>query len=730
MAGPLEQETVRFKIPPGEAQRVYAPGLLAFKVENFVVSEEESLRAVRGPVEYEHKPSTVYSENMPGLFHAGLDGGMSDTLLLRSGTKLYRHAGWSRGWEEIESGLQDEARPVYPEQFVVINNKIVWTNGTDRARVITGDGAVHYLGFQTMPSAPMADGPTPPRHFLRTITANNSEGYSYMGRIGTSSMGTVAGQEIDVGGHTYAGIVDRMMRSRYYYYAQWEDVHGNLSALSDRSNSVAIYGERTFPSVGINIDDITMQLLCRIAGDAPEHAVAIRLYRTPDVNSVSSEPQFLVRIPGASGAIYPDNIPDAELGAVAKKYVPVPRFKVATAYQGRLVIANFEDMQGAIRVSEPGFPGSFEDHMIAIPDSGGAEVTGLASHEGNLFAFTRTSIYALEITPAGIMFTPVSQAVGCVAPGSIKGMTGGALVWLGADGFYGMVDGEILALSDVISKTVREELSRPHMRMAVACIDGDSGEYRCAVTRAGSNKHDMMLCFGEFGWRRIDLKKEIGAICTTDDERRYTLFTGTEFVRDRDVPIPENPKDPRVQPIDLRPDKVQTVAKSSVFVFDRERTGFADFASTVEEPITSTENLECVYRSAWFRADDVGLTPFNVRMMYIGLLDSAGGDDTDVTIRFYRDGRWSPVTEITDVLSSGVDAHPVAGEAVIGTDAIASDRRPFWRKVNPDLQNVTTWAFEISAKCSSRLHLQGFAFDVSTAGTGTPLGRVPTGDEK
>ena len=255
MAGPTKQETVRLKIPPGEAQRVYAPGSLAYKVENFVVTEENTLRALRGPVEYEHVSSTAYSENMPGLFHAGLDGGTADTLILRSGSKMYRHAGWGRKWEEIASGLENDVRPTYPDQFVVVNNKIVWSNGSDRARVISGDGSVQYLGFQSSPPAPAGDGPTPPRNKDRLLKLGNGEGYTFLGRIGTSSVGTAAGvteTPTSAPGFSssikYGNIVDRLMRSQYYYYAQWEDIHGNLSPLSGRSNSVTIYGERTFPA--------------------------------------------------------------------------------------------------------------------------------------------------------------------------------------------------------------------------------------------------------------------------------------------------------------------------------------------------------------------------------------------------------------------------------------------------------------------------------------------------
>ena len=352
MAGPRQQQTVTTLIPPGEAQRIFAPGMLAQEVRNFVVTEESTLRALRGPCPYEPGDRAAYTRNMPGLFHAGLDGGMADTLLLRSGPALYKHAGWKRGWNKIHEGISNDVRPLFPDQFVVINNRIIWTNGIDRAQVISGDGTVIPLGFQHAPSAPIGQGPQPPVYHKKLQRGENGEGYAMFGRIGTSSMGIAASEHLDIGslsglksefssGLKYAGIVDRILGGRYYYYAQWEDLHGNLSPLSERSNGVRIYAARTYPNLGVNIDDVTMQLLARIGGDAPSHAVAMRLYRTPDTRHISTTPQLLARVAGTRKTLYPDNIPAGELGQEAGSTVPVPVFRTMCAYQGRLVIGNF-----------------------------------------------------------------------------------------------------------------------------------------------------------------------------------------------------------------------------------------------------------------------------------------------------------------------------------------------------------------------------------------------------
>ena len=754
MAGPREQQQIIKKVPPGEAQRIYAPDSLAQEVRNLVVTEENTLRAVRRGCKYEARSTAagLMSKNTPGLFHAGLDGGMSDMLLVRSGENLYRHAGWYGQWEKMADGLSDDQRPSYPDQFVVINNMVVWSNGIDRSLVITGDGGVRPLGFQETPSAPLSLSPTRLDLHEKLSRSENARGYSVYGRIGTSSDSVAASSEVDYGATTgrshemrndlkAQGIVDRMLSSKYYYYAQWEDSFGNLSPVSSKSNGATIFAERTYPNLGVTIDDITRQLAVKTSGDAPENAVAVRLYRTPDVKHVSAKPRYLSRIPGSTMIMYPDNVPDSELGAEAKDYVPVPIFKLAAAYQGRLVVANFAGEEAAVRVSETGFPGSFESHMYAIPDTGGAEVTGLYAAAGGLYAFTRTSMYRLEIVPEGILFTPIATGVGCAAPQSIRGTQDGGMIWLSPDGFMKLKDGKVFSISAPISRTIRSELSRTRMSQAVAVVDPETGEYRCIVSRAGSSYNDLMLCFGEQGWRRMDLGWDMTAMCTTDDERRLTLIAASPNVVDPSVGYPSK-----------ETEKEQ--ATHEVVVFDRERYGNTDFNNMYDTP-------ESVYRSAWMRADEVGLTPFNVRTVYIGMLDSNTSEGEDervasafvledsgdpsaterpygapaaIEIRFYKNGSWEPHGETQGIHGFGVDrpASMSVGfpdEAVLGADAKLADRRPFWRKVNPDLRNVDTWAFEIRAPLNMRLRLEAFAFDIATVGGGTPMGRIPRGND-
>ena len=127
MGGPAQQTPLSLVVPPGEAQVLYSPSALAYEVKNFEVTSEGTLKTVTGPCPYEVDRGGGYQAvgTPHGLFHAGLLGGVSDMLLLRAGTTLYRHAGWDRNWESLLTGLTDDDRPGYPDQFVVLNDNII-----------------------------------------------------------------------------------------------------------------------------------------------------------------------------------------------------------------------------------------------------------------------------------------------------------------------------------------------------------------------------------------------------------------------------------------------------------------------------------------------------------------------------------------------------------------------------------------------------------------------------
>ena len=689
MAGPSGQSTRQFIVPPGEAQKLYAPNALATKVENFAITVEGTLKSVVGPCLYEPpKEAKGVEVKTPasdlgrahGIFHAGLVGGIADTLIIRAGTKLYRHEGWKRQWVEIESGLSSEHLPKYPDQFVVINDTIIWTNGTDQARVISADGMVVPLGFWERPGAPTAYGPDSPAGTNRTTGQTNSLGYSWSGRIGT------AGDEMD-------GEAGAVLTGGWYYSLQYQDIHGNLSAMSAKSNVVTI---DTMNAGADNLDyitDLTRQFLVTTTGEPPEHTVAVWLYRTADVLHNSPEPRFLTRIPGRGVLAFSDEKSDGELGAPATITDTVPAFRVMCTHQGRLVIANFVSNAGLLRRSQPGRPGTFSVHDWVIPDSGGAEITGVSSHEGSLLIFTASSVYSMEEFGQP---RPLSRGIGCIAPGSLKALPDGRLIWLGRDGFYMMHRGVITLISGGIQRTIRT-LNRSRFTSAVAAVDPVSREYRCAVAEAGKAANTLLLCFDGTYWRRQRLGLKIAGMCNTDDWRQYLMCVAAYETQEPTGPSDRDAND-----------------QTDVFVLDHETTAW------------TIPSRNAKYQSAWMYGDEIGLTPLHVRSMYIGMLD-AYNDDFEIS--FYRNGSWIEVATMTDVRAVGPDdgsnvVIDIAGSAVIGTSK-AHDPRLFWRQIPVGIENAYSWAFRIKMAHPGRLHIAAFAFDISTATMGNVRGRIP-----
>ena len=728
MAGPDRQQTPEYLIPVGEAQVQYSATSLAQKVQNFERTPEDTLRSIIGPCPYEpyRTGATALGASEPhGIFHAGLMGGVADTLLWRSGDTLYRHDGATRSWITLVTGLSDEARPRYPDQFCVINNQIIFTNGVDRAQVIRYDDLVVPLGFDTLPSAPTTYGPSLTSVDERNDHYPNTCGYAWQGDIGTPG-GMLQGQS----GSILAGA--------WYYYVKYEDVYGNLSAASAVSAVVAVQTMHADPAaagqvpgvtnqfftaifphgdrhIGAEIDDLTRQFAVEIGDDAPDHCVAMHLYRTSDTVNTDGTPRFLARIPNNRAVIYADNHADSYLGKELSMGVSVPVFRVMAAHQGRLVIANTPGDPGIVRRSQPGFPGTFEEPEYVYPDSGGSEVTALTAHNGTLLAFTESSVYSLQDFALPV---PLAQGIGCVAPRSVAGMRDGTLIWLGRDGFYAWRQGSsVVHISQPIDRTIRNSINRGRMRMATATIDPTSGEYRCALAPAGTSLNSLILCFDGTSWRRMSMGIHIADWCQTDDWRQYVLASGKDV---SPASGPDVMTTALEQGSSLTSGREEVTAETTnVYVMDREVVSYTPPTRVIR------------YRSAWLRSDNLAMTPTQIRTMYIGMIDSYDGT---MTIRFYKNGSWANAVEDQTVKTLGVDndsglVADIAGSAVLGA-AKAHNPRLYWRQVPVGLQNVFTWAFEIEATSPTRVHIASFAFDISVATMGNLRGRIPRKDDE
>jgi len=817
VAGPTRQQTNSVIVPPGEGRKAYASASLAWFVENLEMEDDDCLKSVVGPsilrigesVEVETSPppsqSTVFVPDLStgvtcegandlgssfadfgfkagsrphSIFAANLMNGSVNTLIYRFGTRLFRFKGGVDEPDEvIESGLSSVENPRFPDQYVTIGNTIVWTNGVDHPRVMLYTGDVFDLGFKIKASTPSVAGPTQPDFDEIPQYFPNSVGYSWPGRIGTP-------------GDVLAGREGSLLNGGWYYYFQFEDLFGNLSAFSSPSEPVSINsnqadpyvsvrngkpryiadtesaatfaygGPRTEAAQGTEIDDLTRRFLVRFNGDAPENSVAVRVFRTPDTKHVGNDPQFLARVPGSGQFTFDDNKSDSELGLVWEETVETPVFRVACSHQGRLIVGNISGDPGAVRQSRPGLPGTFSKFDIVYPDAGGAEITGLVSHNGHLLAFTENATYA--IGQDFKMAQPVSLGVGCMAPRSINALPDGTLMWLGRDGFYGMRSfGQIVRMSMPIEQSFKTDVNSSRMHMAVSVIDSETKEYRCALAKSGETHNRLMFCFDGKYWRRQTLGIHIADMCNSKDWRKYTFVAGLD-PREKDLSLKAKFSGATNKDISTAVEN-RTHDYSRVFVLDRQTTDYFGPPRRIR------------YRSSWIQASENGLVPTNVRTLYVGLKDAWNGF---ATVRIYKNGSWKPFQEMKDLLLVGPDdesdvVNDIAGNAVYGESKVHRPRL-FWRQVPVDLHNVNSWAFEIeligwpsgmplaaSSIPSSvgkndkssyidlfgsnkdgiesfnekmqnpkslelgRLRLAAFAFDVSIATMGSPFGRVP-----
>tara|TARA_R110000744_G_scaffold18811_3_gene50171 strand:+ start:1045 stop:3483 length:2439 start_codon:yes stop_codon:yes gene_type:complete len=812
VAGPTEQQTVSEIVLPGESREVYGPSSLAWLVENLEVGPDgiatsivgpsilriginafasssstafedvditdDVKRAIDGLLLAPQIPKVGYKTARPhSIFSARLLNGGASTLLYRFGSRLYRFNGGINNPDEIlASGFSSPNNPDYPDQYVLINDKIVFTNGIDRAKIISYDGNVADLGFSRPASTPTVSSPSQPEYEAVSQYYPNSMGYSWQGSIGTP-------------GDELTGREGSLLAGAWYYYTQYEDIYGNLSEFSlpsepavIRSNQAEPY--RSFKEVdgsfvvkdgrysapdddaasvilgrieapeGSEIDDLTRRFLVRGTGDAPEHTAAVRIYRTKDTQHSDPTPRYVARIPGSKQFVYDDNSSDTDLGLPWSEPTSVPVFRVACAHQGRLIIGNTPGDPGIVRRSAPGRPGTFAKSDFTFPDSGGAEITALASHNGMLIAFTATEAYAI-----GDDFKspqPLLRGVGCIAPRSIAARIDGTLVWLSQDGFYGLdATGQAGRMSSGLDRVFRNDVSRTQLHLATSLIDHETGEYRCALAPAGQRDNLLMFCFDGKFWRRQTLGIHIADMCTSTEFTQYNLAIGSDE-READIPATSKSQQDKI---------LSTVDLSRVFILNRQSTDYFGPPRRIR------------YRSAWLKASSHGLNPLNVRNLYVGLLDSWVGS---ATIRLYRNGSWDPVSEVNDLLLHGPDDGALiieesAVSAVVG-EAKVRDPRIFWRQIPVDIQNANSWAFELeiigspsprpprsggpyegreraawdrllrdavlggeayrlaSSSTDSwelgRVRLAAFAFDVSFATKGSPNGRVPFRQDK
>jgi hypothetical protein len=658
-------ENIEVPLTAVESGQIYAPAALAWRIENLQLSPDGTLRSVRGPAPYipDYGAGYPYSGRVFGVYHARLDGGARDVTLIRSGSTLYAQAGWNRGLETLLTGLSADPAAKYPDVFVEIGGKIVWSNGVDAPQIYDGYN-LKKLGFDMPPATCTVMSPFPKGSGNPIF--RNSSGYAHPGKIGRV-------------GDFFSTDSGALLAGTWQYYVQFEDVFGDRSPLSPGADAVvnqeltmAVYwedmadypdppgGAGSLGMLAVTLDDLTRQFCVSSIPAGPSGTVARILYRT---NQNESEPRFLARIPDNATDKWPDNAPDAMLGPVAPKYIPVPRFHIACSYQGRLAVLS----GNRVRLSEPGFPGTFDETMYIDIDADGSEGTGLASFGSYLYAFTEKTVFRIELDAEGLRKRPVIGAVGAVGPGTIVATDMGQLVWLGRKSWYAMDAEERVTKIGESESKLFNRLSPAALSRSVAAWNPTTSEYLCAVPYAGSFGNGLLMAFDGRGWRRQKLGVAIQTLCVTRDWRNYVLAGG------RRIDSSEN----------------------NVWVLDHEVFGYSAPTKTYK------------YQSGWIRRDPTGRLRFNLDTVYIGIVEAS---NKPVTWTLWRDG-----SRDTAVSSGTLTMLDPATPAVMNTVVIGSGKyqnpRLTWFKFDARLTDTQSFAFDLSCDEPTYLNIAGFAFD-------------------
>jgi hypothetical protein len=497
----------------GEVQESLGFAGTAYRIRNFEVGPNGSLRTVRGPCplvpDYGFGYPTDYGR-MHGIYHCRLGDGERDVLLLHSGTKLLHFQGWNAGnlatvWEDMQTGLPNEDWAKFPTQFDSDGRRVFIAMGMDQP-VLAYDGwKIDVLGYPELPGAPNAS----------EVTGGGSGG-----EIGTvdSSMGTIGG----------------VLPGAWLYGQQYEDWWGDVSAMSP-TGTVAIDGGNSSSVLGDNRVRMIVSWPTGPAKTLRRHA-----FRSPDlVNSGSIDLRQLFGGLGGGreSALLPDNVvgtvvdntPDAYLGAVAEDLRPVPACALIRIAMGRCWLGREQGDPGILYRSKPGRMGTYGRFDFLYPDPGGAALTVLGRAARGLLAITEAEVYLVHPANTGqpndFQSLPVPGGRGGIAPSSIATMPNGLTVWLGPGGFYAFDGQQVHRVSDPIRQTI-ERANSARLIQASAVVNPRTGEYLCSLNDGSSTNDRLVLVWDGRNWReRTDVT--VKGMCVRRDHTGVVLVAGT-----------------------------------------------------------------------------------------------------------------------------------------------------------------------------------------------------------
>jgi hypothetical protein len=490
---------------------------------------------------------------------------------------------------------------------------------------------------------------------------------------------------------------------------QWIDRWGNLSPLSMTSNpcgvlqergdqgtpwGLALVGDQSIQGAfysGFRSGRLLKQFLWSSISPGPEGTIGRVLVRTKDQTNSGDINYY--ELPSDRGGslssigtisdnvctVFPDNVGDESLGALASEVRPVPLFKLCKVAFGRLWIANIEGRPGLVVPSLPGRWGTFEKDVEYEPDPTGSEVTALWRGFGGLFVFTSNSTFL--ITPSstvgpnqtqGFKIETVNAQVGCVGPGAIQTMQDGSMVWMSNEGFHRASLGpkntglQIEPISGEIERTFRN-LNKTRFRAVTSVLDKKSGEFRCWVPDQNATINNLCLVYDGSGWRRRT-DTQARAACMTVDHRGYSIVAGSAFSTTTSTGGPTL--------------KGTGALANGVWVLDHEVPSF------------NVAPRDYIVETSWL----AGLRSMDRKTAFTVYIWMRETDNTTLNVEVYRDWRMNLVhTEIVNTYSTE-DTPPFWNTATFATTNKWQKRRPYWVKADLFLPACESFKLKLTSE--------------------------------
>ncbi len=694
-----------------------------------------------------------------GVFHALLDEfGSRDVTLAHFNGTIYELAGWAQptgvqwlpvyGRNATEPGLgvafpEEGSRATFLTQFLKLPSGILCIPQGGRAVVFDGYRALP-LGYDHGPGSPDVRGP---QDIADKAGANrlehvNEGGYSLSGRtlpysFGTSRKGTVDNTSIESTGaksNMNGGI---LLQGEIRCVMQWINDHGDMSPLSPPSTAWTVSKEDNLTKDRRGDDDepvkwLLHQALWSALANGPDGTVGKILGETRDLRN-SGDPVFYEVPPSAAGGLhtfatipdnsttfFPSNVPERWLVTPVTEVDPMPLFRLAALFMGRLWIANTVANPGLLRASLPARWGTMpKDKDIFYPDPTGAEVTGLFAAKYGLLVFTARSTFLVQPNDDGsaFQFASLSNSVGCVSPDSIATLQDGSVVWLSREGFH-RYDGESMEdISEPVKRKVRS-INHTVRHRATATVDPDMGEYRCWVAVDESERSNYCFVYDGRGWRELDYMM-VDASCVTTDDRQYVLALGSF---------------PTMQ--------TAVAMADSLFVLDRQGAWTRELEYTTPlVTVAETPRLPTwTYQTHWLKSgrSDSRTSPVRITLwlretrsegfrvaVYRDYRKYPAVAEIEATAKIAPD-RWPTddpptfldIDELGETIKYEIAGRTPRGSVVRGLRTMR-ERRPYWTKVDIAVPACEVFSFELEGTGDMEILAVQFSDNVHSQHGGT-----------